>query len=61
MIKLKYKVYICSICGCKFAVNIDDVKYAEKNGVYLTCPIHGQHKEIEFYKEIMEERSAVRV
>lgn len=61
MINLKYKVYICSICGCRFAVNINDVKYAEKNGIYLTCPIHGKHRKIRIYKELMEERQAVRL
>ena len=61
MIKLKYKTYICSVCGCRFAVNIDDVTYAEKNGIYLTCPVHGKHRNIKAYQDLMEEKSAVRL
>lgn len=60
----EYIVYRCKICGCNFAVERSYIKHAEQEYRYLTCPLHGKHRDINVIsrmelKSLMEERKAV--
>lgn len=38
-----YLVYKCKSCGVEFIIHKD---YIDTNRNYLTCPLHGKHKNI---------------
>ena len=38
-----YIVYKCAQCGCVFIIPMEYVTYKSD---YMTCPLHGKHKDI---------------
>ena len=47
--KVEDKSYIsfkCTICGKQFILLMDEIRKAQEEGTYLTCPFNGRHKSI---------------
>lgn len=60
---IKYK---CQKCGCEFEINKKWIDYAETEDKYITCPLHGKHKNIHVISRreieyLMQERKAVQL
>lgn len=55
----EFIIYRCNICNCIFGIDKKRVKHAEKEDEYITCPLHGKHRNInvigfEEWKILME-------